>query len=73
MVLYSDEDIRVCAYHLWEADGCPEGRDLEYWQRAQQSLAAPPARKTVRRTARTQPAAAAGERKAAKPAKRRGS
>ncbi len=28
--------IRERAYHLWEADGRPEGRDLEYWERARE-------------------------------------
>lgn len=26
--------IRERAYHLWEADGCPQGRELEFWERA---------------------------------------
>jgi hypothetical protein len=26
--------IRERAYHLWEADGCPEGRETEFWERA---------------------------------------
>jgi hypothetical protein len=26
--------IRLRAYHLWEADGCPEGREAEFWERA---------------------------------------
>jgi len=26
--------IRERAYHLWEADGGPEGRSAEYWERA---------------------------------------
>jgi hypothetical protein len=30
--------IRQCAYHLWEADGCPHGRDHEYWQRAEELI-----------------------------------
>jgi hypothetical protein len=30
------ERIRVRAYHLWLADGCPEGRDEEFWQRAEE-------------------------------------
>jgi hypothetical protein len=29
-----DQRIRDRAYHLWEADGCPHGRDVEYWERA---------------------------------------
>lgn len=28
--------IRERAYHLWQADGCPHGRDLEYWERARE-------------------------------------
>lgn len=32
--------IRECAYHLWEADGKPYGRDVEFWQRARQIIAA---------------------------------
>jgi hypothetical protein len=31
-----EERIRVRAYHLWLADGCPHGRDLEYWERAKE-------------------------------------
>ena len=27
--------IRERAYHLWEADGCPHGRDRDYWERAE--------------------------------------
>ncbi len=29
-----EERIRHRAYHLWEADGKPHGRDAEYWERA---------------------------------------
>ena len=29
-----EQRIRERAYHLWEADGSPEGGDLEYWERA---------------------------------------
>lgn len=28
--------IRETAYHLWEEDGRPQGRDLEYWERARE-------------------------------------
>jgi hypothetical protein len=31
--------IRQRAYELWEQDGCPEGRDMEYWLRAERDLA----------------------------------
>src|SRR3954447_842485 len=30
-----EERIRQRAYHLWEADGCPEGQDTEFWERAE--------------------------------------
>ena len=32
----AEERIRVRAYHLWEADGRPLGRDDEYWERARE-------------------------------------
>jgi Protein of unknown function (DUF2934) len=31
--------IRARAFALWEADDRPEGRELEYWLRAEQELA----------------------------------
>jgi hypothetical protein len=31
-----EERIRTKAYHLWEADGRPHGRDGEYWERARE-------------------------------------
>jgi Protein of unknown function (DUF2934) len=31
-----EERIRIRAYHLWEADGRPEGRDAEFWARAEE-------------------------------------
>lgn len=32
------ERIRQRAYELWEADGQPEGRELEHWLQAEQEL-----------------------------------
>ena len=32
--------IRERAHALWEADGCPKGRELQYWLRAEQELLA---------------------------------
>jgi hypothetical protein len=31
-----DQRIRERAYHLWQQEGCPEGRDAEYWERARE-------------------------------------
>lgn len=33
------DEIRHRAYILWNQDGCPEGRALEYWLRAEAELA----------------------------------
>lgn len=29
-----EQRVRERAYHLWEADGKPHGRDVEFWERA---------------------------------------
>jgi len=33
-----EQRVRERAYHLWEADGKPHGRDVEYWDRARELL-----------------------------------
>lgn len=33
-----EEKLRLRAHYLWEADGCPEGRLLEYWPQARAML-----------------------------------
>lgn len=35
----NDNQIRLRAHELWEADGRPEGHGVEYWLRAEQELA----------------------------------
>lgn len=30
----TDDEIRRRAYHLWEINGCQDGRDLDYWLQA---------------------------------------
>ncbi len=32
--------VRDCAYFIWQHEGCPEGRDEEFWQRALLRVAA---------------------------------
>jgi Protein of unknown function (DUF2934) len=34
-----EERIRTRAYYLWQSDGCPEGRDQEFWERARELIA----------------------------------
>src|SRR3978361_2271711 len=31
-----EQRVRERAYHLWESDGRPHGRDVEYWERARE-------------------------------------
>jgi hypothetical protein len=31
-----EQRVRERAYHLWEYDGKPHGRDVEYWERARE-------------------------------------
>jgi hypothetical protein len=33
-----DEWISIAAYYIWKNDGEPEGRDVEYWERAKAEL-----------------------------------
>lgn len=55
------EDIQRRAYLLWEADGCPPGKDQSYWFRAVAEIATEAA-KTIKparkRTARAKKAVA---------------
>ena len=39
MTLNYDEIARV-AWGLWQAEGCPQGRDQEHWLKAEQQLLA---------------------------------
>ena len=38
MAELDQEKIRVLAYQLWERDGCPEGKDDDYWHAAEKLL-----------------------------------
>jgi hypothetical protein len=35
-----ERDVRIRSYLLWEAEGRPQGRDMEFWFRAQAQLEA---------------------------------
>jgi len=37
-----DERVRARAYELWEKDGRPEGREMDYWLKAEEELNATP-------------------------------
>jgi hypothetical protein len=56
----SDDAIRERAYHIWEREGRPHGRDFEHWVRAQVELMAESSNNSGRK------AAAAGASAAAK-------
>jgi hypothetical protein len=38
--MISERDTRIRSYLLWEAEGRPQGRDMEFWFRAQAQLEA---------------------------------
>jgi hypothetical protein len=38
----SNTKIEKRAHELWEAEGCPEGRELEFWLQAERELAEAP-------------------------------
>lgn len=60
----TDEEIREAAYHMWLADGAPEGGDQAYWFRAEAALtgakpkAAPKAKAAPKKAAAAKPAPA---------------
>ena len=33
-----EQRVRERAYHLWEVEGKPHGRDVEYWERARELI-----------------------------------
>ncbi|MGB3336673.1 MAG: DUF2934 domain-containing protein [Devosia sp.] len=45
-----EQQVRQAAYHLWENDGRPEGREKEYWFRALEQLLANRSRPTIPET-----------------------
>lgn len=44
MGLPMDDQIRRRAYEMWEADGCPQGQDQQYWFKAIAEIASGAAR-----------------------------
>ena len=64
---------RECAYHLWETEGKPYGRDVEFWQRAREIIAHEDGNSApMSSTSPTSAAAGSGRLKAAKPAEAAG-
>lgn len=45
----SNDAIAQRAYELWQEEGCPDGRALEHWLRAEASLRSEPTRETTPR------------------------
>jgi len=71
----AEERIRERAHAIWIEEGCPEGRDQEHWLRAEQEMAAVPAKAPVKKGASRKPsvkaAAAAPQPVARKPRARK--
>ncbi len=36
--MHHDEEIRLIAYHIWEDEGHPNGRQMEHWLKAETTL-----------------------------------
>ena len=36
--LPTPEEIAICAYLIWEKEGCPPGRDAAHWLQAEKQL-----------------------------------
>ena len=30
-----EDEVRLIAYHIWEEEGCPNGRDCQHWYMAE--------------------------------------
>jgi len=65
----SENAIREQAYYLWEQDGRPPGRDMEYWQRATVLAAEKGQVDTIVKSPPKRPAKAAASKLKAAPAK----
>jgi hypothetical protein len=52
-------EIAVRAYHIWEEEGRPHGRDFDHWLKAEQEIAGRGSRRPARATS--------GRAKASKP------
>ncbi len=73
------DKVRRRAFEIWEAEGRPEGRDVEHWLRAEAECAAVPAKavaaepakaaRTAKSGAAAKPAAAKATRRAKAPDK----
>ncbi|AVM74738.1 DUF2934 domain-containing protein [Magnetospirillum gryphiswaldense] len=62
------EQVRELAYRLWQEDGAPEGRAMDYWLQAEAALTAIPAKPKAEPKAKTSAAKpAAAKAKTAEP------
>lgn len=39
MIAVGKSDVAMRAYQIWASEGCPEGRGLDHWLRAETELA----------------------------------
>lgn len=60
MTEIEEDRIRMRAYEIWEAMGCPEGRHQETWQQAQIEIAAQDAYGLKAESIRTMQSSAVG-------------
>ena len=46
----AEDEVAVHAYHLWEEEGRPSGRDFDHWVKAKSHLIAAKTRETKQET-----------------------
>lgn len=61
------EKIRELAYRLWQDDGAPDGRAMDYWLQAEAAMVAVSAKPTAEIVAEVKPKVAPKSKAAAKP------
>jgi hypothetical protein len=59
-----EKAIRERAYHIWEEEGRPHGRDREHWERASREIEAEAKKRRPRKTTIAAKAKPAGKAKA---------
>ncbi len=63
-----EDRIRSRAFEMWQDEGCPDGKDLEFWLRAESELLQEPLKAAKALAAKAKKAAAKAPAKPAKKA-----
>jgi hypothetical protein len=61
--MHHDEEIRLIAYHIWEDEGHPNGRQMDHWLKAETTLQQKSLQQTAPRRTELVSPKAGGKRK----------